>query len=68
MWIQFGIDKFCYTSICPVQVLLTLIYFKGCVNMHVSELLYNKINPPTVRRRLKRQWLSDLPQPADDKN
>jgi hypothetical protein len=34
-----------------------------CINRLVVEIS----NPPTVRRRLKRQWPSDLPQPADDK-
>jgi hypothetical protein len=40
---------------------------------HQSILGHNRLvvevtNPPTVTRRLKREWPSDLPQPADDKN
>jgi hypothetical protein len=35
---------------------------------HNNRLVVEISNPPTVRRRLKRQWPSDLPQPADDKN
>lgn len=32
-----------YTSICLVEAVFTSIYFKGCVNIHVNELLYNKV-------------------------
>jgi hypothetical protein len=35
---------------------------------HNNRLAVEMSNPPNVRRRLKRQWPSDLPQPADDKN
>jgi hypothetical protein len=35
---------------------------------HNNRLTVEISNPPTVRRRLKRPWPSDLPQPADDKN
>jgi hypothetical protein len=35
---------------------------------HNNKLIVEISNPPTVRRSLKRQWPSDLPQPADDKN
>jgi hypothetical protein len=34
---------------------------------HNNRLVVEINNPPAVRRRLKRQWPSDLPQP-DDKN
>jgi hypothetical protein len=34
---------------------------------HNNRLVAEITNPPTVRRRLKRPWPSDLPQPADDK-
>jgi hypothetical protein len=35
---------------------------------HNSRLVVEINNPPTVRRRLKKQWPSDLPQPANAKN
>jgi hypothetical protein len=35
---------------------------------HNDRLAVEISNPPNVRRRLKRQWPSDLPQPADDEN
>jgi hypothetical protein len=33
---------------------------------HSSRLVAEINNPPNVRRRLRRQWPSDLPQPADE--
>jgi hypothetical protein len=34
---------------------------------HNNRLVVEMSKPPTVRRRLKRQWPSDLPKPADEK-
>jgi hypothetical protein len=36
----------------------------GCNN----RLVAGNSNPPNARRRLRRQWPSDLPQPADEKS
>jgi hypothetical protein len=35
---------------------------------HNNRLVVEMSKPPTVRRRLKREWPSDLQQPADGKN
>lgn len=34
---------------------------------HNNRLVADNSNPPNVRRRLRRQWPSDLPHPADEK-
>jgi hypothetical protein len=46
---------------------LSTIYHQS-IRGYNNRLAVEISNPPTVRRRLKRQWPSDLPQPADDKN
>jgi hypothetical protein len=46
---------------------LSTIYHQSILG-HNNRLAVEISNPPTVRRRLKRQWPSDLPQPSDDKN
>jgi hypothetical protein len=35
---------------------------------HYNRLAAEISNSPNVRRRLRRQWLSDLPQPADEED
>jgi hypothetical protein len=35
---------------------------------HINRLVAEISNPPNIRRRFRRQWPSDLPQPADDEN
>jgi hypothetical protein len=46
---------------------LSTVYHQSILG-HNNRLVVEISSPPTVRRRLKRQWPSDLPQPADDKN
>jgi hypothetical protein len=45
---------------------LSILYHQSVLG-HNNRLVAEIINPPNVRRRLRRQWSSDLPQPADDK-
>jgi hypothetical protein len=35
---------------------------------HNNRLVAENSNPPNARRRLRRQWPSDVPQPADEKS
>jgi hypothetical protein len=35
---------------------------------HTNRLVAENLDPPNARRRLRRQWPSDLPQPADEKS
>jgi hypothetical protein len=46
---------------------LSTLYHQSILG-HNDRLVAEIGNPPNVRRRLRRQWLSDLPQPAGDEN
>jgi hypothetical protein len=46
---------------------LSTVYHQSILG-HNNRLAVEISNPPNVRRRLKRQWPSDLPQPADNEN
>jgi hypothetical protein len=46
---------------------LSTIYHQNILG-HNNRLIVEISNPPNVRGRLRRQWPSDLPQPADDVN
>jgi hypothetical protein len=56
--IQFVIEE--------IRILSTL-YLQSVLG-HNSRLVVGNSNPPNARRRLRRQWPSDLPQPADEKS
>jgi hypothetical protein len=42
--------------------------YHGSILGHNNRLAAEISNPPNVWRRLRRQWPSDLPQPADEEN
>jgi hypothetical protein len=46
---------------------LSTLYHQSTLG-HNNRLTVEISNPPTVRRRLKRQWPSDLSQPADEES